>query len=609
MKCSVVFFLFVFCLHCLCLSAIAQKESSSENSDLATGFPPLPSNQEKETSSRVDSQEIQSAEAAPFSLPKEDVTIKPIKSQQQKTRPIVVLSNGYTYIVTGNTVLSKRSIQKALRLATGPEDAVNKLKLLYQQKGYFLVTVRSVAMGKEIELEVIEGMITTIHAPKPLDLFYYGLKNRRSVQTSDVIRDNINAEKYANRQQEQPKVNFEPGKDFATSEMFVEAQPVQTFTPNVLDEAKPWDTSVMFGNYGTRFVSRYLTDLYVGYRPGYGLQITGDLSYGLTGFDTYSNGGLYYAGTFGLSWASPLGLYGVTYRQMHFQEGPNALGLFNIPGMTPELATLLASGSTGDLRYWQIYGQQIAYASESIRWTFDEYLSLTNFQDYFIFQHLYAQDYNEFQIGSSFSQNFNGFGRPARWDAGIHYVHAFSHGGFQVLDQTVITPGAPFPYFSYFKANLDYVQSLPKGMSFMVSGYGQLSENTLPIMDMWILGGMGNLSAWYPAVLFGDTGFIGRTVLYSPTWKVWGFTINASGYTEIGGSRFSFVAPGPEGAALPAWQYLGDVGVGLDVVHRYGTTLSAYAAFPIMSINVPVDQRNYATGGRAAILFVLRQNF
>ncbi|ACD84130.1 Hemolysin activation/secretion protein [Methylacidiphilum infernorum V4] len=551
-------------------------------------------------------QEDQQPEVPPVNLPGEKHAVSILNQKELKAKPVIVSTPTYTYIVTGNTLLSQGTIKKALKKAVGPEDALNRLKMLYQQKGYFLVTVRAYTEDKQVELEVIEGRISAIHAEKPLDLFYYGIKNRPDVQTSDVIRDNINAENYARRQQEQPKIHFEPGQDYATSEMFVESQPVQTFTPNVLDEAKPWDTSVMFGNYGTRFVSRYLTDLVVGYRPGYGLQITGDLSEGLTGFDTYSNGGIYYAGTFGLSWANPYGVYGVMYRQMHFQEGPNALGLFNIPGMTPELATLLASGSTGDLRYWQFYGQQVAYASESIRWGFDEYLAFTNFQDFFIFQHLYAQDYNSFQVGSTYTQNFIAFGRPAHWDGGIHAVHSYAHGGFQILNQDVNSlPGAPNPYFTYFKFNADYVQGLPYGMNFMVSGYGQVSENTLPIMDMWILGGMGNLSAWYPAVLFGDTGFIGRSVLYSPTWNLGGFTINASGYTEFGGSRFNFMPKG----AVAAWQYLGDVGVSVDIVHRYGTTISAYAAFPVMSINVPVDQRNYATGGRAAILFVLRQNF
>ncbi|TFE68019.1 ShlB/FhaC/HecB family protein [Methylacidiphilum caldifontis] len=598
---KIAFFLIIFCPFSFAAEEQIGQNGSKTKEMTEEG---LPSNSERKEN--LSAQADQQPEVLPFNLPKERQAVSFVNPRELKAKPVIVTAPPYTYIVTGNTVLSSGTIKKSLRGATGPEDALNRLKTLYQRKGYFLVTVRAYTEDHQVELEVIEGKISAIHAEKPLDLFYYGIKNRTDVQTSDVIRDNINAENYARRQQEQPKVHFEPGKDYATSEMFVESQPVVNFTPNVLDEAKPWDTSVMFGNYGTRFVSRYLTDLVVAYRPGYGLQITGDLSDGLTGFDTYSNGGTYYAGTFGLSWANPFGVYGVMYRQMHFVEGPNALGLFNIPGMTPELASFLASGSSGDLRYWQLYGQQVAYASESIRWGFDEYMAFTNFQDFFIFQHLYAQDYNSFQIGSTYTQNFIAFGRPAHWDAGAHVVHSYAHGGFQILNQNVDgIPGSPNPYFTYEKINLDYVQSLPYGMNFMVSGYGQISQNTLPIMDMWILGGMGNLSAWYPAVLFGDSGFIGRSVLYSPTWNVGGFTINASGYTEFGGSRFNFM---PQGA-VAAWQYLGDVGVSVDLVHRYGTTISAYAAFPVMSINVPVDQRNYATGGRAAILFVLRQNF
>ncbi|QSR88124.1 hypothetical protein IT6_06965 [Methylacidiphilum caldifontis] len=65
------------------------------------------------------------------------------------------------------------------------------------------------------------------------------------------------------------------------------------------------------------------------------------------------------------------------------------------------------------MRYWQVYGQQVAYDDESLKWTFDEALTLTNFQDYFIFQHLYAQDYNTLSFGSNLSQSFRAIGSPA----------------------------------------------------------------------------------------------------------------------------------------------------------------------------------------------------
>lgn len=48
--------------------------------------------------------------------------------------------------------------------------------------------------------------------------------------------------------------------------------------------------------------------------------------------------------------------------------------------------------------------------------------------------------------------------------------------------------------------------------------------------------------------------------------------------------------------------------MGLDIIPKYETTISAMAALPVMAINVPVDQRNYATGARATIQFGFRQN-
>ncbi|WP_178087727.1 ShlB/FhaC/HecB family hemolysin secretion/activation protein [Methylacidimicrobium cyclopophantes] len=527
-----------------------------------------------------------------YSTPEKQEVV-PYDQESLAAKPVVVEGIGYRYVVTGNTLLSAGKISDTLRDAKSPEDGVNRLKAVYQKAGYFLVTVRAVVEGKRVELEVIEGKITEARVVPSLRWFYGGLKNRPSVKTSDVIRRTVDAEAYAARQQEQPKVNFSPGPDFASSVMDVETRPIETFAPNPLNQANPWNASVGFGNYGNRFSARYLSDAAVAYHPGYGLELTGGFTNGWDGLNPYTEGGQFQMENGGLSWATPWGVYGVTFSNME-----SAFGEVTAP-LYPEVA----------MQNWQVYGQQTVYASESFRWMMNERLTSMHFTED-VFQgvlRLLTQDYGTAQLGTTVSQSFRAFGLPGQLGGSVYGVRGTQLGGFSGVQGAPLSgPGVPTPYFTYYRGNMSYTQTLPEGMQLVLTGYGQLSQNTLPIMEYFVLGGMGNLAAWYPGVLYGDTGYITRATLVAPPVEAWGFMIRGQFFAESGGSRFNY-SPGPG----PAWHYLSDVGLGLDMVHRYGTTISAMAALPIDAPMIsPTDNpHGYFAGGRVAVLFVLRQNF
>ncbi len=527
-----------------------------------------------------------------YSAPEKQEVV-PYDQASLAAKPVTVESGGTRYVVTGNTLLSEGKIADTLRGAKGPEEAVNRLKAAYQSAGYFLVTIRAAVEEKRVELEVIEGRITEARVVPSLRWFYGGLTNRPSVKTSSVIRRTVNAEAYAARQQEQPKVNFSPGPDFGSSVMEVETRPMETFAPNPLNQANPWNASVGFGNYGNRFSARYMSDAAVAYRPGYGLELNGGFSNGWDGLSPYTKGGQFQMENGGLSWATPWGLYGVTFSNMD-----SAFGEVTAP-LYPAVA----------MQSWQIYGQQTVYASESFRWTMNERLTSTNFTED-AFQgaiRLLAQDYGTAQLGTTLSQSFRTFGLPAQVSGTVYGVRGTQLGAFSgVNDAPLAGPGVPTPYFTYYRANLSYSQTLPEGMQLVLTGYGQITGNTLPIMEYFVLGGMGNLAAWYPGALYGDTGYIVRAALYAPPAEAWGFTIRGQLFAESGGARYEYVsAPGP------VWHTLSDVGLGLDMVHHYGTTISAMAALPIDAPMIgPTDNpHGYFAGGRVAVLFVLRQNF
>ncbi len=115
------------------------------------------------------------------------------------------------------------------------------------------------------------------------------------------------------------------------------------------------------------------------------------------------------------------------------------------------------------------------------------------------------------------------------------------------------------------------------GFSMGVSLSGQVADITdaqrLPSQQQWVLGGYGNLTAWYPGVVSGDSGYLARVFAAAPTWNFWEMSLTPTIYAEAGGSRTSYIYPG-----VPNSQFLSDYGVGLSgTAFRRGTLNLGYA--------------------------------
>ncbi len=101
--------------------------------------------------------------------------------------PVAVVSHGYHYLVTGNTLLSSQSIRKLLDRAASPMEAVGALSAAYRQEGYFLVAVKAAVNGQSIHVMVVQGQITEKNVAPGLGWFYTGLRGEH-LDESDVIR-------------------------------------------------------------------------------------------------------------------------------------------------------------------------------------------------------------------------------------------------------------------------------------------------------------------------------------------------------------------------------------------------------------------------------------
>ena len=107
-----------------------------------------------------------------------------------------------------------------------------------------------------------------------------------------------------------PVVSFAKAQEVGGSRILVSEEP--------LEGAKVWSAGASFGNWGSRFSSRYLASAYGALRPGAGVELTASWSQGLAGLTNASGGSHYRSGTVGASVVTPWGIYGATYNAIRY---------------------------------------------------------------------------------------------------------------------------------------------------------------------------------------------------------------------------------------------------------------------------------------------------
>jgi hemolysin activation/secretion protein len=146
--------------------------------------------------------------------------------------------------------------------------------------------------------------------------------------------------------------------------------------------------------------------------------------------------------------------------------------------------------------------------------------------------------------------------------------------------------------------------NLPYGITASATVNGQFTSYVLPQSQQWVLGGFGNLSAWLPAVLIGDSVALARATVNAPPFQWEGFTFSAGGFAEVGMSRLEQRREGE-----PYTRGLGDVGLQLSGSTTKGTSLTLAYGWPVWYRNIDGVIRDNVERERANLYFTLNQSF
>ena len=90
------------------------------------------------------------------------------------------------------------------------------------------------------------------------------------------------------------------------------------------------------------------------------------------------------------------------------------------------------------------------------------------------------------------------------------------------------------PRFTQVVGSVNYQQALPFGVSAGIAWSGQWADTIMPQNQQWVLGGFGNLTAWLPAILVGDSGTLLRATVQSPPWRWKEVSVSGNAFVEAG---------------------------------------------------------------------------
>ena len=204
-------------------------------------------------------------------------------------------------------------------------------------------------------------------------------------------------------------------------------------------------------------------------------------------------------------------------------------------------------------------------------------------------------------FGSTYSRSLTLGGQPGNITGGANVNLGVSTPSGTLFDDI---PGVPTPHFRYITANASYQQHLPRGFQVDLTGQGQWAFNTLPVEQEWTLGGLGNLSAWQPAIAVGDSGYLARLEFSAGSPVMYRSEARLGLFLETGGAKLTTPPPGTE-----PWQRLSDIGLSLRLTLPYNLSVTAMAALPIENNGFSGVAKTSLDLNRVYAFFVVQKRF
>ncbi|MGH8461868.1 MAG: hypothetical protein ACRESS_09695 [Stenotrophobium sp.] len=433
--------------------------------------------------------------------------------QPQAGVGVAVAFQTYQIHVSATGVLDEAGIRNAIGVATDLSGAVRNIGAAAYLAGYPAAQVTYALSGQNLFVLVTPGKISGIRAPEPLQPYLNGLQHADPLTASALEGHRTLASMAADRAGVTIYPVFEPDGSGGQ---------VLDFEKNN-KETDPTTVKGELSNVGNRYASRYFLDLDLKTASAWGDEFHAFWRHGLSQLDNKGQDGDFNEQDLAWNRVTPYGVFGAGGRYVNY--------FYHAAGIP--LDGRIDSGELSWLYpLYADFTRRLTFQSKVDR--IDKRASLQDTVGTFpAGTTLNRQLYTSGELGLSYAQNFELIAHRWSFEGGVSLRKGF--GSDERNNPQVLANQGYLLYRPAMRLKFYWNNQIDSG----IEGSGQLSNNTLPEEQQWVLGGVGNLTSVLPGVSLGDKGYLARafTEVAGPT--VLGIALTPKIFVEQGGARYA----------------------------------------------------------------------
>ncbi len=462
--------------------------------------------------------------------------------------------------VHGPEVVPKETVEMAITGAENLSDAVRRIQGVYYLAGYPAVRVVYALAEPDLYVSVSLGKVTKVEAPERYAVYFRGITSADPLTDDALEPARTLASLHADRAGQSAIPTFVPDGDGS----------VLRIEP---DDNGPGRSGMGlgFGNPGNRFVGRHFTDWFARHSFTTGDELLATGRYGMEGLDNNEGSDGYNEFTLGWGKVTPWGLLGLQGRNVDYQQ--------NLAAVPP---TTTSDKYTGNIRQAELGWTGLLSSNFYSRWGVGAKVDYTrkSFDGIRIdapvvdgppaLRHevlVQRQEYGSVELSTLYSLIVNPLDFQTELSAGVAV-----RSGLGSNKRDKATTLADLGYL-LFRPTLGAKTKLSDLLTLRLSAIAQITSDTLPEQQQWVVGGIGNLESYLPGVASGDSGALGRVQLETSSYEFATVKFVPAVFAEYGYAKNEKPFDGQSGAT----QSLADGGVSLAMVRGPFEAAVSYA--------------------------------
>jgi hypothetical protein len=460
---------------------------------------------------------------------------EPQQGDAQQIQQAAAALGTYTYKDTqihllGDRVAGDGAVKRVIDGAPSLSDAVRGIAKLYHDAGYPAAHLTYALVGQDLYVLAVLGGVSRVDVKPGLQPFFNGLAGDKPLTDTELEPRRILASIYADRAEISALPQFGPDSQALPPLPPSAAPDAAPTTPapadigpdyvmtmkDVGDKPEQTQIKVDLGNPGNRYVGRYFADVDARAGTNWGDEIHTTTRFGLHGLNSGGDNGTYFEQDANWNRVTPWGVGGLNGRYIHYNADPNEIE---------------PAGLYGQLYLYEAYWLTPVYADINSHLSLSAKIDRTDKRAYLNTGDTQIQEeiYNSGELTALYARAFDLI-LPTDFDAGVAVRKGFSSGS--------PADGVDVRYF-LVRPTARLLWHLGDRYTFSVEGLAQFSNDTVPEQQQWVLGGVGNISAYLPGVAIGDRGYLLRAQAGAGDYDYSGMSISPKLFVEYAKSGYA----------------------------------------------------------------------